>query len=85
MDQFICLHCVGEMRFLAVIEEAPVIERILRHVRVWNPTPPLRRRRWRKTGRTIAKSRLPTILFPTLPEPAAVRPGLPCVGAAHST
>jgi len=30
------------MRFLAVIEEEPVIERILRHVGAWGPTPPLR-------------------------------------------
>jgi len=30
------------MRFLAVIEDAPVIERILRHVGAWEPTPPLR-------------------------------------------
>lgn len=29
-----CPRCGGEMRFLAVIEEAPVIERILRHVGV---------------------------------------------------
>ena len=30
------------MRFLAVIEEAPVIERILRHVGAWDPFAPLR-------------------------------------------
>ena len=42
VDPLICQHCGGEMRFLAVIEETPVIERILRHVGVWNPTPPLR-------------------------------------------
>ena len=30
------------MRFLAVIEEVPVIERILRHVEAWDPLPPMR-------------------------------------------
>ena len=42
VDPLICPHCGGEMRFLAVIEEALVIERILRHVGAWDPTPPLR-------------------------------------------
>ena len=37
-----CPRCGGAMRFVAVIEEAPVIERILRHVRAWDPTQPLR-------------------------------------------
>ncbi|MES9898029.1 MAG: hypothetical protein ABW148_03275 [Sedimenticola sp.] len=31
-----------EMHFLAVIEEVPVIEQILRYVGVWDPRPPLR-------------------------------------------
>jgi hypothetical protein len=42
VDPLICPHCGGVMRFLAVIEEAPVIERILRHIKAWNPRPPLR-------------------------------------------
>lgn len=42
VDPLKCPHCGGEMRFLAVIEEAPVIERILRHIKVWDPSPPLR-------------------------------------------
>ena len=29
VDPLICPHCGGEMRFLAVIEEPPVIEQIL--------------------------------------------------------
>lgn len=29
------------MQLIAVIEEAPVIERILRHVGAWDPSPPL--------------------------------------------
>ena len=29
VDPLICPHCGGQMRFLAVIEEPPVIERIL--------------------------------------------------------
>jgi hypothetical protein len=35
-------HWGGEMRFPAVIEEAPVIEWILRHLKVWDPSSPLR-------------------------------------------
>ena len=27
------------MRFLAVIEEAPVVEKILRHIGAWDPVP----------------------------------------------
>ena len=42
VEPLTCPHCGGEMRVIAVIEEAPVIERILRHVGVWEPTPPLR-------------------------------------------
>jgi hypothetical protein len=38
----ICPYCGGEMRFLAVIEEGPVIEKILRHIKAWDPRPPLR-------------------------------------------
>ena len=33
-------HCGGEMRFLSVIEEPLVIERILRHLGLWDPRPP---------------------------------------------
>jgi len=32
VDPLICPHCGGELRFLAVIEEAPVIQWILRHL-----------------------------------------------------
>ena len=42
VEALTCPHCGGEMRVIAVIEEAPVIERILPHVGVWEPTPPLR-------------------------------------------
>jgi len=42
VEPLTCPRCGGEMRFLAVIEDAPVIERILRHVGAWEPTPPLR-------------------------------------------
>jgi len=39
-DPLVCPHCGGEMRFLAVIEAPPVIERILRHLGLWEPRPP---------------------------------------------
>ncbi|MCP4341498.1 MAG: hypothetical protein GY799_22105 [Desulfobulbaceae bacterium] len=35
-------HCGSEMRFSSVIEEAPVIEQIMRHIGSWDPSPPLR-------------------------------------------
>ena len=35
-------HCGGQMRFLAVIEEPPVIERILGQIGEWCPSPPPR-------------------------------------------
>jgi hypothetical protein len=58
VDPLICPHCGGEMRFLAVIEEAPVIERILRHIGVWDPSPPLRappdEDDWRVIGHPIS-------------------------------
>ncbi len=41
VDPLICPHCGGEMRFLAVIEKVPVIEQILCHIGVWDPSPPL--------------------------------------------
>ena len=42
VDPLICPHCGGQMRFLAVIEEPPVIERILDQVGEWCPSPPPR-------------------------------------------
>jgi len=39
----VCPHCGGEMSFLSVIEvieEPPVVERILRHLGLWDPRPP---------------------------------------------
>ncbi len=37
VDPLICPHCGGQMRFLAVIEEPPVIERILDQIGEWCP------------------------------------------------
>ena len=42
LDPLICPHCGGQMRFLAVIEEPPVIERILDQIGEWCPSPPPR-------------------------------------------
>ncbi len=36
----VCPHCGGEMRFLSVIEEPLVIDRILCHLGLWAPRPP---------------------------------------------
>ncbi|MES9958667.1 MAG: hypothetical protein ABW086_16610 [Sedimenticola sp.] len=33
VDPLVCLHCGGEMRFMAVIEETQVMEHIMRHIR----------------------------------------------------
>lgn len=35
-------RCQGEVRFMAVIEEVSVIERILRHIGAWDPSLSLR-------------------------------------------
>ncbi|MDP7568702.1 MAG: hypothetical protein QF677_02255 [Arenicellales bacterium] len=42
MGPLVCPECGGQMRFLAVIEDAPVIERILGQIREWGPFPPPR-------------------------------------------
>jgi len=39
VDSLISPHCGGEIRFLAVIEETPVIERIPCHIGTWGPSP----------------------------------------------
>ena len=39
-DSLVCPHCGGEMRFLSVIDDPLVIERILRHLGLWDPRPP---------------------------------------------
>lgn len=53
----ICSHCAGEMRFLAVIDEALVIERTLQHGTRGICSRFRGRRPMRKTGRTISRSR----------------------------
>ena len=40
--RYFCPNCEAEMRLIAVIEQSPVIERILRHIGVWDEHPPLR-------------------------------------------
>jgi hypothetical protein len=41
-DPLVCPRCGGEMRLIALIEQAPVIEQILRHIGAWDPHPPMR-------------------------------------------
>jgi hypothetical protein len=43
-DVLRCSRCGGEMRLLAVIEAPAVIEKILRHVGLWERGPPAGRR-----------------------------------------
>ena len=40
VDPMLCPRCGAEKRVMAVIEEAPVVERILRHLGGWNPRRP---------------------------------------------
>ncbi len=40
VDPMLCPHCGAEMRLMALIEDEPVIEKILRHLYLWNPRPP---------------------------------------------
>jgi len=40
VDPMLCPHCGAEMRLMARIEDPPVIEQILKHLRLWDPRPP---------------------------------------------
>lgn len=42
VDPLICPRCGGRMHLIALIEEPAVIERILRHLGLWEPLPPMR-------------------------------------------
>ena len=39
VDPLECRHCGGALRIIALIDDADVIERILKHLDRWNPTP----------------------------------------------
>ena len=36
---FINMHCGGNMRIIALIDDVDVLERILKHLKVWDPQP----------------------------------------------
>ena len=40
VDPMLCPHCGAEMRLMALIEDPPDIEKILKHLHLWNPCPP---------------------------------------------
>jgi hypothetical protein len=42
IDPLECSNCGATMRIIALIEEADVIERILKHLKVWDPIPDTR-------------------------------------------
>ena len=39
IDPLLCPHCGAEMRLIAQSEDAPVIEKILKHLNRWDPRP----------------------------------------------
>ncbi len=39
VDPLECNHCGGALRIIALIDDGDVIERILRHLNAWDPTP----------------------------------------------
>jgi hypothetical protein len=39
VDPMSCPHCGAELRLTALIEDPPVIEKILKHLRLWEPQP----------------------------------------------
>jgi hypothetical protein len=43
-DVLVCPRCGGAMRLVAVIQDPPVIEKILRHLGLWRRGPPPGRR-----------------------------------------
>ena len=57
------------MRFLAVIEDAPVIERILGQIGEWGPSPPSRAPPAEQEWPRAARSRLATTGSLISPEP----------------
>ena len=36
-DPLVCPRCTGPLRVISFIENPPVIERILRHLKLWDP------------------------------------------------
>lgn len=40
VDPLLCPYCGEEMRLMALIEDPPVIEKILKHLHLWDPRPP---------------------------------------------
>ena len=40
IDPLLCPHCGAEMRLMALIEDSPVLEKILKHLNRWDPCPP---------------------------------------------
>jgi hypothetical protein len=38
-DPMLCPRCGGEMRLMTLIEDPPIIEKILKHLRLWDPHP----------------------------------------------
>ena len=39
VDLLACANCGGNMRIIALIDEVDVVERILKHLKVWEPQP----------------------------------------------
>ena len=39
VDPLECTHCGATMRIIALIDNADVVARILKHLSVWDPTP----------------------------------------------
>jgi hypothetical protein len=42
VDPLICPHCSGEMKLIALIDKRSIIERILRHLGLWQEPEPCR-------------------------------------------
>jgi len=40
VDPLICPHCQGEMRIVSFITDYPVIRNILKHLALWDRSPP---------------------------------------------
>ena len=39
VDPLECVNCGGNMRIIALIDDVDVVERILKHLKVWDPQP----------------------------------------------
>ncbi len=64
VDPMLCPKCGAEMRLMAIIEEDEVIEKILRHLHLWDPRPSSQASPPEEEGDWPANSQIPLVYCP---------------------